>query len=131
MSSARRCLEGVIAEKGQVVILVTGATGTVGREAIGVLRGRGAEVAAVTRDPSTAALALGQELTFAEMPPEQVRQRMLAHGLPEEVPDRLLGSLADYALKPGPTTDTVQRLLGRPALSFAERASEYAAAFRN
>ena len=290
--------EGIVAEKGQVMILVTGATGTVGREAIGVLRGRGAEVAAVTRDPSTAALpdgvqvigadpskpqtlssaldgveavllspravsgataellsmaadrgakrvvvlsaatveypvgqrrfveefesaeenakasglawtflrsadfaanalawapqiraggvvrgayseaatspihqrdiatvaadallnagyeghsyiltgpqslnqydkvrligqTLGRELTFAEMPPEEIRQGMLAQGLPEEIPDRLLGSLADYALKPGPTTDTVQRLLGRPALSFAEWASENAAAFQN
>lgn len=65
------------------------------------------------------------------MPPEQVRQRMLAQGLPDEIPDRLLGSLAGYALKPGPTTDTVQRLLGRPALSFAEWAFENAAAFRN
>jgi uncharacterized protein YbjT (DUF2867 family) len=75
--------------------------------------------------------ALDQDLNFAEMPPEQVRQGMLAQGLPEEIPDRLLGSLADYALKPGPTTDTVERLLGRPALSFAEWASENAAAFRN
>lgn len=56
---------------------------------------------------------------------------MLAQGLPDEIPDRLLGSLAGYALKPGPTTDTVQRLLGRPALSFAEWAFENAAAFRN
>jgi hypothetical protein len=56
---------------------------------------------------------------------------MLAQGLPEEIPDRLLGSLADYALKPGPTTDTVQRLLGRPALSFAQWASENTATFRN
>jgi uncharacterized protein YbjT (DUF2867 family) len=75
--------------------------------------------------------ALGRELSFAEMPPEQVRQGMLAQGLPEEIPDRLLGSLADYALKPGPTTDTVQRLLGRPALSFAQWASENTATFRN
>jgi uncharacterized protein YbjT (DUF2867 family) len=75
--------------------------------------------------------ALGRELSFAEMPPEQVRQGMLAQGLPDEIPDRLLGSLADYALKPGPTTDTVQRLLGRPALSFAQWASENTATFRN
>lgn len=75
--------------------------------------------------------ALGRKLTFAEIPPEQVRQGMLAQGLPEEIPDRLLGSLADYALKPGPTTEIVQRLLGRPARSFAEWSSETAAAFRN
>jgi hypothetical protein len=28
---------------------------------------------------------------------DRVRQRMLAAGLPEEIPDRLLGSLADIA----------------------------------
>jgi hypothetical protein len=54
---------------------------------------------------------------------------MLAQGLPEEIPDRLLGSLADYARQPGPTTDTVRELLGRPALTFAEWAAENAAAF--
>jgi hypothetical protein len=61
--------------------------------------------------------------------PGQVRQAMLAQGLPEEIPDRLLGSLADYARTPGPTTDTVRELLGRPALTFAEWAAENAAAF--
>jgi len=33
-------------------------------------------------------------------------------------------------LHPGPTTGTVQQLLGRPALSFAQWAAENAAAFR-
>jgi uncharacterized protein YbjT (DUF2867 family) len=75
--------------------------------------------------------ATGQELSFEEMPPEQVRQAMLAQGLPEDIPDRLLGSLADYAKQPGPTTDTVQRLTGRPALTFREWAADNAAAFRN
>jgi uncharacterized protein YbjT (DUF2867 family) len=75
--------------------------------------------------------ATGQELSFEEMPPEQVRQAMLAQGLPEDIPDRLLGSLADYAKQPGPTTDTVQQLTGRPALTFREWAADNAAAFRN
>src|ERR1039458_1018372 len=57
-------------------------------------------------------------LSFAEVAPEQVRQAMLAQGLPEEIPDRLLCSLADYARQPGPTNDTVRELLGRPALTF-------------
>jgi hypothetical protein len=56
---------------------------------------------------------------------------MLAQGLPEDVPDRLLGSLADYAKHPGPWSDTVEQVLGRPALTFAEWAAEHAAAFRN
>ena len=56
---------------------------------------------------------------------------MLAQGLPEDVPDRLLGSLADYAKQPGPSSGTVEQLLGRPALTFAEWTAEHAAAFRN
>ena len=73
--------------------------------------------------------ATGLDLSFAEVAPGQVRQAMLAQGLPEEIPDRLLGSPADYARTPGPTTDTVRELLGRPALTFAEWAAENAAAF--
>ncbi|MEH0630267.1 MULTISPECIES: NAD(P)H-binding protein [Streptomyces] len=73
--------------------------------------------------------ALGRKLSFQELPPERVRQGMLAQGLPEEIPDRLLGSLADYALRPGPTTDTVEALLGRPARTFADWARDNAPAF--
>jgi uncharacterized protein YbjT (DUF2867 family) len=74
--------------------------------------------------------ALGRSLSFEELPPEQVRRGMLAQGLPEEVPDRLLGSLADYAVRPGPTTGTVGELLGRPALTFGDWARDNAPAFR-
>lgn len=74
--------------------------------------------------------ALGRELSFQELPSDQVRQAMLAQGLPEEVPARLLGSLSDYADKPGPTTTTVASLLGRPALTFADWARDNAPAFR-
>jgi uncharacterized protein YbjT (DUF2867 family) len=73
--------------------------------------------------------AVGRTLSFQEVAPEQVRQGMLAQGLPEEVPARLLGSLADYAKEPGPTTSTVAELLGRPALTFADWARDNAAAF--
>jgi uncharacterized protein YbjT (DUF2867 family) len=75
--------------------------------------------------------AVGQDLSFTEVEPDAVRAGMIAQGLPEEIPARLLGSLADYAREPGPTTDTVSKLLGRPALSFATWASENAAAFQN
>lgn len=74
--------------------------------------------------------ATGRTLSFQELPPEQVRQGLLAQGLPEEVPARLLGSLADYAVSPGPTTNTVEDLLGRPALTFADWARDHAPAFR-
>ncbi|MER6958506.1 NAD(P)H-binding protein [Streptomyces sp. NPDC000618] len=73
--------------------------------------------------------ALGRSLSFQELPPEHIRQGMLAQGLPAEVPDRLLGSLADYAHRPGPTTSTVADLLGRPARTFADWAYDNAPAF--
>ncbi|MCW2919300.1 MAG: NmrA family transcriptional regulator [Actinomycetia bacterium] len=75
--------------------------------------------------------AIGTQLSFQELSPEQVRQAMLAQGLPEEIPDRLLGSLADYARQAGPSSDTVHQVLGRPALTFAQWAADHAAAFRN
>ncbi|OOC07771.1 NAD(P)H-binding protein [Amycolatopsis azurea] len=74
--------------------------------------------------------AVHRPLSFQELPPEQVRQAMLAQGLPEEVPARLLGSLADYSVHPGPTTTTVEELLGRPALTFADWARDNAPAFQ-
>ncbi|MCX4091756.1 NAD(P)H-binding protein [Nocardia sp. alder85J] len=72
---------------------------------------------------------IGRDLSFLELAPEQVRAAMTAQGLPDEVPDRLLGSLSDYARVPGPTTDTVAELLGRPALDFAAWAADHVAAF--
>ena len=48
---------------------------------------------------------------------------MLAQGLPEDIPDRMLGSLADYAKHPGPTSDTVAKVLGRPALDLRHMGS--------
>jgi uncharacterized protein YbjT (DUF2867 family) len=74
--------------------------------------------------------AVGRTLSFQELAPEQVRQGMLAQGLPEEVPARLLGSLADYATRPGPVTHTVEDLLGRPALTFADWARDNASVFK-
>jgi len=73
--------------------------------------------------------AIGRDLSFVELAPDNIRRGMLAAGMPEDVPDRLLGSLADYAREPGPTTDTVQRLLGRPARTYANWAAEHSAAF--
>ncbi len=75
--------------------------------------------------------ALGERLAWQEVAPEQVRQGMLAQGLPEDVPDRLLGYLAECRRRPGPSTDTVERLLGRPALGFAAWAADHAAAFHD
>jgi lambda repressor-like predicted transcriptional regulator len=45
------------------------------------------------------------------------------------VPDRLLGSLADYSREAGPTSDTVRQVLGRPARTYAAWAEDHRAAF--
>jgi uncharacterized protein YbjT (DUF2867 family) len=73
--------------------------------------------------------AVGERFAFMESPPEQVRQAMLAQGLPPDVPDRLLGYLATCLEQPGPVTSDVRELLGRPALSFRQWAADHAAAF--
>ena len=75
--------------------------------------------------------AIGRELSFQEISPQQVRQAMIAQGFAGEIPDRLLGSLAHYAEWPGPSSDTVQQVLGRPARTFAQWAADHATAFQN
>ncbi|ASW55551.1 NAD(P)H-binding protein [Plantactinospora sp. KBS50] len=86
---------------------------------------------ALSQPEKVAALgaALGRALSFAETTPEEIRRDMLAAGLPDEIPDRLLGSLADHAREAGPATDTVRRLLGRPAGTYAAWAADHRAAF--
>jgi len=75
--------------------------------------------------------AIGREVSWEEISPQQVRQAMLAQGLPEDVPDSLLGYWSGLVQQPGPSSDTVEQVLGRPALTFAEWAVEHAAAFRS
>ncbi len=75
--------------------------------------------------------AIGKEVRWEEISPQQARQAMLAQGLPEDVPDRLLGYWSGLVQQPGPSSDTVEQVLGRPALTFAQWAIEHAAAFRS
>jgi uncharacterized protein YbjT (DUF2867 family) len=75
--------------------------------------------------------AIGREVLWEEISPQQVREAMLAQGLPVEIPDRLLGYLASRIGQPGPSSTDMEHLLGRPALTFAQWAAEHAAAFRN
>lgn len=74
--------------------------------------------------------AIGKEVRWVEMPPEQFRQGLLALGIPAHVPDRMIGYWGDHVEQPGPLTSTVEEILGRRALTYAEWASEHADAFR-
>jgi uncharacterized protein YbjT (DUF2867 family) len=51
------------------MILVTGATGNVGREAVRLLLDAGAKVVAVSRNPATAALPVGAQVTLGALAP--------------------------------------------------------------
>src|SRR5215469_10584937 len=75
--------------------------------------------------------ALGRQLLWEEISPEQVPRALLAQGLPPDVPDRMLGYLADHVQRPGPLSAAVEQILGRRALTFAQWATDHAAAFRN
>lgn len=72
---------------------------------------------------------IGRELSWVEVTPDQLRQAMLAQGVRADVPERLIGSLSDYARHPGPTSSDVEAILGRPARTFAEWAAGHADAF--
>ena len=75
--------------------------------------------------------AIGRNVSWIEVAPEQFRQAMLAQGLPEDVPDRIIGYWSDRLLQPGPTSSTIEQMLNRPALTFATWAAEHAGAFKN
>ena len=75
--------------------------------------------------------AIGKEVRWEEISPQQARQAMLAQGLPEDVPDRLPGYWSGLVQQPGPSSDTVEQVLGRPALTFAQWAVEHATTFQS
>jgi uncharacterized protein YbjT (DUF2867 family) len=70
--------------------------------------------------------AIGRSLVWEEVPPEMISRAMRAQGLPESVAERMLAYLSDCIQQPEPSTDTVQQVLGRPAFSFAQWASDHA-----
>src|SRR5258708_26754458 len=63
--------------------------------------------------------AIGHDVPWIEVAPELFRQAMLAQGLPEDVPDRIIGFWSDRLSQPGPTSSTIEQILHRPALIFA------------
>jgi uncharacterized protein YbjT (DUF2867 family) len=74
---------------------------------------------------------LGRSLRYQELPPEVVRQNMVQHGLPEAFVDALLARYAREVGQAAPVTGEVERILDRPARSYAEWVADHADAFRN
>lgn len=86
--------------------------------------------AALTQIEQVAAIgqAIGRALRFEELGRAQALAAMAAT-LPPGVAERLLDYAARSVDHPPAVTDTVQRLLGRPARSFAQWARDHAADF--
>ncbi|MFC5746445.1 NmrA family NAD(P)-binding protein [Actinomadura rugatobispora] len=74
--------------------------------------------------------ALGRDLRFVELTEQQARERMRRAGASQEAIDHVIGWYADPPKEAYTVTDTVERILGRPARTFAQWARENAEAFR-
>jgi hypothetical protein len=77
-------------------------------------------------------MAIGEEIRFEELAPQQAREQWLRDGGPEEFADWLIELLADSVNGPGalPPTGTFQQIAGRPPRTFAHWALDHAADFR-
>lgn len=75
--------------------------------------------------------AIGRPLRYQEVPPVAARQAMIQQGFPEQFVDSYLDRLAEAVDQPVPISGEVDKILGRPARTFAEWAADHAAAFRN
>ncbi|SFW43237.1 NAD(P)H-binding protein [Amycolatopsis australiensis] len=87
---------------------------------------------ALTTEQQVAILAdaVGRPLRYVEEPQDAARDRMIRrHGWPAEAVDGLFALKRESARHEHMVFDTVERLLGRPPLTFADWAGENAAAF--
>ncbi|MEU6723002.1 NAD(P)H-binding protein [Nonomuraea wenchangensis] len=72
---------------------------------------------------------IGREVRWEEQPPEEARELLTAlWGVPEFV-ESALRAWESFVTGPEVVTDTVERLLGRPALTFRQWAADHAADF--
>jgi uncharacterized protein YbjT (DUF2867 family) len=73
---------------------------------------------------------LGRPLSFTEVAPELVRDHMIGAGLAEPFVTALLARYARGAGRPAFVTGEVERILGRPAGTWAQWVAEHEDAFR-
>jgi uncharacterized protein YbjT (DUF2867 family) len=75
--------------------------------------------------------AIGRPLRFQEVPPEVAKQGMIQAGFPAALAAGFLTMQAESYGQPGLVSGEVEKILGRPGLTFAEWAADHAAAFRS
>ncbi|TMR95289.1 NAD(P)H-binding protein [Nonomuraea basaltis] len=70
---------------------------------------------------------VGREVRWEEQPPEEARDQLMAAWGDADFVDAALKTWESFVTTPEPVTDTVERLLGRPALTFRQWAEDHAA----
>ncbi len=73
---------------------------------------------------------IGRPLRFQEVEPEVLKRGMIANGFAEPFVTALLARYAREVGQAAPVTGEVERILGRPARSYAEWVADHADAFR-
>jgi uncharacterized protein YbjT (DUF2867 family) len=68
---------------------------------------------------------LGRPLRYLEIPNASVRQRFLGLGFTADFADAYMGMLAQTLDNPVPVTHDVEKILGRPAIPFAQWVSQH------
>lgn len=74
---------------------------------------------------------LDRPLIYREAPPDMVRQQFIRIGLGAGFADAYLALLAETVDKPALVTHEVEKILGRPAVTFAQWVAEHRDAFTN
>ena len=75
--------------------------------------------------------AIGRSLRYQEIPPDAAKQGMVAHGFSERFAAALLALQAEAVGQPAFVSGEVEKILGRPGLTFAQWAADHTADFRN
>ena len=107
-----------------------------GSDALVARRGRRLELTgpqSLTHQQLVASIGevLGRPLRLQELPPQAATQGMLAQGLPGPFVQALMARYAREIGQAAPVTAEVERILGRPARTYAEWVADHADAFRN
>ena len=79
---------------------------------------------------ATIGSVIGRPLRYQEVPPEAARQGMVANGLPEPFVEALMARYARGVGQAAPVTGEVEKILGRPAHTYAEWVAYHADGFR-
>ena len=73
---------------------------------------------------------IGRPLRYQEIPPEAAKQGMVQHGFPEPFVEALMARYAKGVGQAAYLTGEVEKILGRPARTYAQWATDHADAFR-